>query len=80
MTNKFNTIVEKIRQAEKRLECSGNNLQYIKNLYSLRLWMERLSNFPDSYEYKKYFLTGFITVYERVNNSILEYRYGNKPF
>ena len=80
MNKNFKKIVQKINEAERRLESSENNLQYIKNLKSLQKWLFRLSMFQNTYEYKKYFLNGVFSFWDRVNNSILEYQYGNKPF
>ena len=82
MTKKFNFILQKIENAESKLFHSDNNLRYIKALKSLNYWLLQLSDIaPNSAEYVRYFLcvAGFST-FDRVQNSILEYNYGVKPF
>ena len=76
----FEYILKKIHENEKKLYSVENNLQYIKVLKALKLWLFRLSMFQNNYEYKKYFLDGVFSVWDRVNNSILDYNYGNRPF
>ena len=81
MAHTLNQIMSKIDMANEKLCNSENNLQYIKALKSMRFWLLRLSMFQNSKEYEMYFFTycGFST-WDRVNNSILDYQYGNKPF
>lgn len=81
-TMKKEIIITKIEAASERLCQADNNLRYIKALQSLRFWLLNLSgNYPDSTEYLSYFYTGAgFSFYERVENSILEYNYGIKPF
>lgn len=78
--NRLEVIIAKIREAERKLSEVENNLQYIKVLRSLQLWLSRLSMFQNTKEYEHYFLGGHFTIWEKVNNSILEYQYGEKPF
>lgn len=81
MRHSLNQIMSKIDTANEKLCNSENNLQYIKALKSLRFWLLKLSMFQNSAEYEANFFTccGF-SFWDRVNNSILEYQYGNKPF
>lgn len=73
--------MSKIDTANEKLCNSENNLQYIKALQSLKFWLLHLSMFQNSTEYESYFFTGCgFSFWDRVNNSILEYQYGNKPF
>ena len=75
-------ILQKIEQAETKLCHADNNLRYIKALKSLNYWLLQLSTIaPNSAEYVRYFLcvAGWST-FDRVQNSILEYNYGVKPF
>ena len=78
--NRLEVIITKIREAERKLSEVENNLQYIKVLRSLQLWLSRLSMFQNTKEYEHYFLGGPFTIWEKVNNSILAYQYGEKPF
>lgn len=81
MKHSLNHIVAKIETANEKLCQSENNLQYIKSLQSLRFWLLHLAMFQNSIEYLAYFYTGAgFSFWDRVNNSILEYQYGNKPF
>ena len=74
-------IVKKIEENENKLCFVENNLQYIKVLKALYLWLSRLSMFQNSVEYQAYFISGAgFSFFDRVQNSILEYQYGNKPF
>ena len=74
-------IIKKIEENENKLCYVENNLQYIKVLKALYLWLCRLSMFQNSVEYQAYFFTGAgFSTFDRVQNSILEYQYGNRPF
>lgn len=78
--NRLTVIINKIREAERKLSEVENNLQYIKVVKSLQLWLSRLSMYQNTKEYQQYFLNGPLTTWERVNNSILAYQYGERPF
>ena len=75
---------------KNRLGHVDNNLRYIKVIQALKYWLEKfadlLSNnqaLQEEYQatYLSYFYTGCgFSFYDRVCNSILEYKYGNRPF
>ena len=74
-------ILKKIEENENKLCFVENNLQYIKVLKALYLWLSRLSMFQNTVEYQAYFFTGAgFSTFDRVQNSILEYQYGKRPF
>ena len=84
----FNFILQKIESAESKLMQSDNNLRYIKALQSLKFWLLKLDAMAQespavaqSGQYMQLFYTvaGF-SFFDRVQNSILEYNYGVKPF
>lgn len=78
----LSAIIAKIDQAQEKIANSSTNLQYIKALQSLHFWLLKLeASFPESAEYLQAFYTvcGF-SFFDRVQNSILDYKYGNKPF
>ncbi|MCM0680930.1 MULTISPECIES: hypothetical protein [Bacteroides] len=74
---------------EKLCDCE-NNLQYIKRLQALMYWLHKFDFCLDSDNiqqgeyaaiYESYFCTGCgFSFYNRVCNSILDYKYGNRPF
>ena len=79
-----------IRELERRLEEADNNLRYIKvvqalknsldNLYALLLLDTAMQRKYQS-TYMVYFYNGGgFSRYDRVCNSLLEYRNGNRPF
>ena len=75
-------ILKNIESAETKLYQADNNLRYIKALKSLNFWLLQLSAIaPNSAEYVRYFfcVAGWST-FDRVQNSIIEYNYGVKPF
>lgn len=90
MKKNVGKIVEHIDELSNRLCCVENNLQYIKVIQALKMWLERFSDSLTSEErehgeysaiYESYFYTGCgFSFYDRVCNSILDYQYGNKPF
>ena len=88
MTKKFNFILQKIEDAESKLFQSDNNLRYIKALQSLKFCLLKLDamaqespTVAQSGQYMQMFYTGAgFSYFDRVQNSILEYNYGVKPF
>ena len=84
----FNLILQKIESAESKLIQSDNNLRYIKALQSLKFWLLKLDAMAQespavaqSGQYMQLFYTGAgFSFFDRVNNSLLEYNYGVKPF
>lgn len=83
-----NNIIQKIENANENLCKADNNLRYIKALKSCLFWLLKLDAIaqtsPDvanSGEYKQLFLSGCgWSFFERVNNSIDAYNYGERPF
>lgn len=84
--------IERISYHTEKLSQSDNNKKYITALKWMQFWMQRLSNnahhalqmkvckevWPEN---NMHYLTTFYTGdYDRVNNSILEYEYGARPF
>ena len=88
MTKKFNFILQKIEDANNKLMRSETNLQYIKALKSIKFWLLKLDamaqespTVAQSGQYMQMFYTGAgFSYFDRVQNSILEYSYGVKPF
>ena len=88
MTKKFNFILQKIEDANNKLMRSETNLQYIKSLKSIKFWLLKLDamaqespTVAQSGQYMQMFYTGAgFSYFDRVQNSILEYNYGVKPF
>ena len=88
MTKKFNFILQKIDDANNKLMRSETNLQYIKALKSIKFWLLKLDamaqespTVAQSGQYLQMFYTGAgFSYFDRVQNSILEYNYGVKPF
>ena len=88
MTKKFNFILQKIEDANNKLMRSETNLQYIKALKSIKFWLLKLDAMAQespavaqSGQYMQLFYTGAgFSYFDRVQNSILEYNYGVKPF
>lgn len=83
----FEFLVNKIELQKKKLGNVENNLQYIKCLKSLQLWLIRFDNFCHFHrayfnckEWKKLFSDLGFSYADRVWNSIQEYNCGNKPF
>ena len=88
MTKKFNFILQKIEDANNKLMRAETNLQYIKSLKSIKFWLLKLDamaqespTVAQSGQYLQMFYTGAgFSYFDRVNNSLLEYGYGVKPF
>jgi hypothetical protein len=88
MTKEFNFILQKIEDANNKLMRSETNLQYIKALKSIKFWLLKLDamaqespTVAQSGQYLQMFYTGAgFSYFDRVQNSILEYNYGVKPF
>lgn len=84
----MNTILKKIECANYKLCNAENNLQYIKALKSIYFWLIRFDEMAqqspevaNSGEYLQMFYTGAgFSFFSRVQNSILEYNYGVRPF
>ena len=90
MKKQIERTISHIRDLERRLNDADNNLRYIKvvqalkksmdNLYALLLVDTALQREYQS-TYMVYFYNGDgFSHYDRVCNSILEYKNGNKPF
>ena len=85
---KMDEIIDRITNMQERLCHAENNLQYIKRLQALRYWLDTFDAFivdPEKGEYaaiyQSYFMNGCgFSFYDRVCNSILDYKYGNRPF
>ena len=82
ITMTLDYILSKIENSELKLFNADNNLRYIKALKSLYFWLLKLdNNFPDSaYCTASFCSTCGPSYFERVQNTILEYNYGNRPF
>ena len=86
---KIDKTIVHIRELERRLNEVDNNLRYIKvvqalkksmdNLYALLLLDTALQRKYQS-TYMVYFYGGSLSFYNKVCNSILEYKNGNRPF
>lgn len=84
----LNNIIKKIETAKAKLCNAENNLQYIKALKSCLFWLIRFDEMAqksdtiaNSAEYRSMFINGAgWSFFSRVQNSILEYNYGVKPF
>lgn len=88
MNKDIEKVVKHITEMQNKLNRSENNLQYIKRLQALKYWLHRFDALLDNRltgeyatVYESYFCTccGF-SFYDRICNSILDYKYGNKPF
>ena len=90
MDKQIDKLIEHIRNLENRLGEVDNNLRYIKVVQALKHSLEKLDdmlrNNPElqrEYQaaYHSYFYTGRgFSFYDRICNSILDYKYGNRPF
>ena len=88
MTKKFKFFLQKIEDANNKLMRSETNLQYIKAVKSIKFWLLKLDamaqespTVAQSGQYLQMFYTGAgFSYFDRVQNSILEYNYGVKPF
>lgn len=90
MGKQIDRLIEYIRNLESRLREVDNDLKYIKVAQALKHSLERLDDMLKDdttlqckYQaiYLNYFHTGCgFSFYDRVCNSILDYKYGNRPF
>lgn len=91
MDKQIDKLIDHIRDLENRLGEVDNNLRYIKVVQALKHSLDKLDNMlrndqelQREYQatYHRYFYTGGcgFSFYDRVCNSILDYKYGNKPF
>ena len=90
MDKQTEKVIKHIKDLENRLGHVDNNLRYIKVIQALKYWLEKFADLlsknqalQEEYQatYLSYFYTGCgFSFYDRVCNSILEYKYGNRPF
>lgn len=90
MDKQIDKLIDHIRDLENRLGEVDNNLRYIKVVQALKHSLDKLddmlrNNIKLQCEYQaiyhRYFYTGCgFSFYDRICNSILDYKYGNKPF
>lgn len=90
----LNMLLRKIEHASRMLSEAENNLQYIKALKSLDIWICKLDAFALTEDYslvRPYigkekawnvdrYLHGLPSFHDRVQLSIIDYQNGNKPF
>ena len=86
----INKMIQHIKDLDNRLGYVDNNLRYIKVIQALKYWLDKFDNSLSEEErlkgefatvYESYFYSGCgFSFYERVCNSILDYKYGNRPF
>ncbi len=86
---KIDKLIAHIRYLEKRLGEVDNNLRYIKVVQALKYSLDKLYSLllrdtalQREYQstYMVYFYGGNLSFYNKVCNSILDYKYGNRPF
>ena len=86
---KIDKFIAHIRDLEKRLGEVDNNLRYIKVVQALKYSLDKLYSLllrdtalQREYQstYMVYFYGGNLSFYNKVCNSILDYKYGNRPF
>ena len=90
MDKQVDKTVKHITELQYRLCRVENNLQYIKVIQALKKSLDKFydllkndQKLQREYEanYLSYFYTGCgFSLYDRVCNSITDYKYGNKPF
>ena len=90
MDKQIDNVIQHIKDLENRLGYVDNNLRYIKVIQALKYWLDKFDNQLSEEErikgefaaiYGSYFCSGGgFSFYDRVCNSILEYKYGNRPF
>ena len=89
MKKQIERTISHIRDLERRLNEVDNNLRYIKVVQALKKAMDNLYTlFLDTAMQRKYQSTYMVyfyndcgfSRYDRVCNSILEYKNGNRPF
>ena len=86
---KIDKLIAHIRDLEKRLGEVDNNLRYIKVVQALKYSLDKLYSLllrdtalQREYQstYMVYFYGGNLSFYNKVCNSLIEYRNGNRPF
>ena len=86
---KIDKQIAHIRDLERRLSEVDNNLRYIKVVQALKHSLDKLyslllkdTSLQRKYQstYMVYFYGGNLSFYNKVCNSILDYKYGNRPF
>ena len=87
---KIDKLIAHIRDLERRLGEVDNNLRYIKVVQALKYSMDNLyflllSDTALQRKYQSTYIVYFyndcgFSRYDRVCNSLLEYRNGNRPF
>ncbi len=90
MDKQIDKLIDHIRDLENRLGEVDNNLRYIKVVQALKHSLDKLDDMLRNNQelqreyqatYHNYFYTGCgFSFYDRICNSILDYKYGNKPF
>jgi len=89
MDKKIDNVVAHIRDLERRLGEADNNLRYIKIVQALKKSLDKLYSLllrdtalQREYQstYRNYFYGGSLSFYNKVCNSLLDYKYGNRPF
>ena len=82
MDKQIDKLIKHIRNLENRLGEVDNNLRYIKVVQALKHSLDKLddmlrNNQELQREYQAIYHRYF---YDRICNSILDYKYGNRPF
>lgn len=90
MDKQIDRLIKHIKELESKLGEVDNNLRYIKVIQALKHSLDKLDNMFEKdtalqREYQAVYLSYFYTscgfsFYDKVCNSILDYKYGNKPF
>ena len=90
MDKQIDKLIDHIRDLENRLGEVNNNLRYIKVVQALKHSLDKLDDMLRNNiklqrkcqaTYHRYFYTGCgFSFYDRICNSILDYKYGNRPF
>lgn len=89
MDKQIDNVVAHIRDLERRLSEADNNLRYIKVVQALKRSLDKLYSLllrdtalQREYQstYIIYFYGGSLSFYNKVCNSLLDYKYGNRPF
>ena len=90
MDKQIDKLIDHIRDLENRLGEVDNNLRYIKVVQALKHSLDKLDDMLRNNQelqreyqatYHSYFYTGCgFSFYDRICNSILDYKYGNRPF
>ena len=89
MDKKIDKTITHIRGLERRLGEADNNLRYIKVVQALKKALDKLYSLllrdtalQREYQstYINYFYGGSLSFYNKVCKSLLDYKYGNRPF